>query len=577
MSGDSPVAILYDAKGTALSVTQSQAVSSSQPGIVVLASGSGGWKALRLSDTGDLFVTGSLTIVPSGITIVSSSNQPTVNQGNSGTQAQGWFTRITDGTQVLGTGSSAPLWVTGSVLATSPVLTQSVKLDQWSTGVTGALVLVGTGSVTGSVAVLNFPVTQSVKLDQWAPGVTGTVGLVGVKPNGTSSQASLDFNSFLNVTIGDIATHLDDKAISADKAVFGMGVVSPRITKIHGDFEQSLSANFVTSSVSGTGVVAQGNSTAFVSTGTGSFASASLFSSRSIQYSPGREVYVQFTSRFTTPTHTSSFQRAGLFTSSSGIFIGYSGSSFGLTVRSASIDTFVSQANFNVDTLSGAPTSHFARADVPEVLNPQLTNVWRIRFGWLGAAPIMLEAMSPDGEFVLAHKVRVPNTFTAPVLSQHNLPIGLEAQKTNADSTNLRVDTSSWDAGQVEDPAGLGIEEIRGNEYRSSNVTSQTADSTIYTVLPGRILMVTSLIIAINNASVPVAGKLYLRDGGVSGTVILPLDVTTASAGGSPANLFMNIIFPTPLRFNTSVYANIVAGTLTYSVTFVGFDTRAST
>jgi hypothetical protein len=58
----SPVTVLFDSDGTELSVSQSQAIEVSQPGIFAVGSGSNGATFFRVSDDGSLFVSGSFEV-----------------------------------------------------------------------------------------------------------------------------------------------------------------------------------------------------------------------------------------------------------------------------------------------------------------------------------------------------------------------------------------------------------------------------------------------------------------------------------------------------------------------------------
>lgn len=167
MSFENPLSVLYNSEGYEVSVSQSQVISGSpQPGLVVVGSGSDGKaRFFHVTSDGALFVTGTLGIDVNETLTVSMSNQPTVDQGNAGTNAQGWYVRITDGTQVLGTGSSAPLYVTGSLAAN-----------------------------------VVFPVTQSVSIDQWLPAVTASTRDIGASVTVVSSAEANTTNFTLLTT-----------------------------------------------------------------------------------------------------------------------------------------------------------------------------------------------------------------------------------------------------------------------------------------------------------------------------------------------------------------------------------------
>lgn len=207
MSLENPLSILFNTEGIELAVSQSQALTGSgvQPGILSMGSGSdGNAHYMRVSNDGSTFVTGSVAIngqvavsnfpavqpvddnggsltVDGTVTVTNTSGTPLfitssadkpvfitgsvtatatlqpntpVSQGLPGGILDAWNIKITDGVQVLGTGSSAPIWISGAVtsnIGNFPV-TQSVKIDQ---------------SITLPVSVSNFPAIQVV---------TGVVG-----------------------------------------------------------------------------------------------------------------------------------------------------------------------------------------------------------------------------------------------------------------------------------------------------------------------------------------------------------------------------------------------------------------
>jgi hypothetical protein len=144
MSLENPLSILYNSEGLELAVSQSQALTGSgvQPGLLMFGSSSTGnaipWRA---ATDGAMFVTGTVNA-----SFSPSANTP-VSQGLAGGISDAWNIKITDGTQVLGTGSSAPVWVSGAV------------------------------TVAGTVNVGNFPTVQAVSVSNFpaVQTVTGTI------------------------------------------------------------------------------------------------------------------------------------------------------------------------------------------------------------------------------------------------------------------------------------------------------------------------------------------------------------------------------------------------------------------
>lgn len=240
-----------------------------------------------------------------------------------------------------------------------------------------------------------------------------------------------------------------DQNSAADRETFGAAVIGHRSSMITADWALAFAANAVTLTVTGGGTGTQSNGLALLTSGVAVTASVFVQSKQRIAYQPGREIYCMFTAAFTTPTSASTFQRAGIYDTNNGFYIGYFGTTFGISSRTAAINTDTAKAAFNVDTLAGATGSLFTRNGTPEALDPTKENVYRIRFGWLGAATITFQVMAPDGNWVTFHKILAPNISATPFIQNPNLPMTMEVSKTGADATSLVLGTSSWDAGVV--------------------------------------------------------------------------------------------------------------------------------
>jgi len=258
--------------------------------------------------------------------------------------------------------------------------------------------------------------------------------------------------------------------------IFGAQITATRRLQIderlfRGDLNSII--NLSTTS-SGTGIISNGS--AHFSTGTSVTAQAKGVSAQTTAYSAGYEVFAHFTAAFTAPTSASSYQRIGLYDDSNGFIVGYNGTDFGITIRNGGIDTFVNRTNWNTDTLTGLSGSLFTRNGVPESVDLAQLNIWRIRFGWLGSAPIIFEIMSPDGSWLPFHMIRQPNSSTIPSVTNPNLPITVDVNKTSSDSTDLIIHTACWGAGvtstkeTLEDPqTGQYLNIDSRNEIRTAN------------------------------------------------------------------------------------------------------------
>ena len=115
-----------------------------------------------------------------------------------------------------------------------------------------------------------------------------------------------------------------------------------------------------------------------------------------------------------------------------------------MTIRTGGSDTTTPKGSFNLDTLTGGAGSKFTRNSVPEAIDLTNQNVFRVRFGWLGSAPIVFEVFSPDGVWVAFHVIRMPNSQSTPSICNPNLPITLWMSDTG---TGLTMGSSCWAAG----------------------------------------------------------------------------------------------------------------------------------
>jgi hypothetical protein len=194
-----------------------------------------------------------------------------------------------------------------------------------------------------------------------------------------------------------------------------------------------------------------------------------------VTYRPNSETYAAFTAIWQSGGLANSHQRIGIYDANNGFFIGYEGVNFGITLRKGGVDTFTAQASWNVDDLTGAITSKYTRNGVPEAIDFTKDNLFRIRYGWLGAAPIYWEVLSPDGEWVLFDIYRHPNTTGGTTINNPDLPMTLDIQKTGAGATVLTMNTACWAAGTTSPYTKIG-----------STITDNTLANMSRSVITGR-------------------------------------------------------------------------------------------
>jgi hypothetical protein len=290
------------------------------------------------------------------------------------------------------------------------------------------ITLPGTGAVVAADDVSSVWY-QRVKLTDGTEGSTAAIG--------GSALFGLDTN------LKALPTGMLDS--------FGKLQVVNCINDIDVQFFRDVPANLVT--ISGTGGTASSTTVPGLmrmSTGAGTTNDIKAVSLDNVMYRAGGEVFCLVTAAWLDGGVATSSQRIGLYDTNNGFFVGYEGTTFGITSRTGAADTQVAKASFNVDTLVGGATSRFTRAGTPEAINLALLNVFRIRFGWLGAAPIRFEVLSPDGEWVLFHVIKQPNSAATPSIQSVDLPITAHLVKT-AGATDIRMNTACWGGGTTYD------------------------------------------------------------------------------------------------------------------------------
>ena len=131
---------------------------------------------------------------------------------------------------------------------------------------------------------------------------------------------------------------------------FGHLVIAEVVNQIDIQFFRNTPANLLTVTTATGGATSQVGGSGKFETSTAGTASAKGETTQSTSYRSGSEVFCVFTSSFTTPTDANGFQRIGLYDTNDGFFIGYEGTSFGVTVRNATSDTAVAKGSFSEDS-----------------------------------------------------------------------------------------------------------------------------------------------------------------------------------------------------------------------------------
>ena len=337
--------------------------------------------------------------------------------------------------------------------------------------------------------------------------------------------------------------------ITTNSDILGVSVTGRRNNEIELSFFDSFDSNLITNTTASGGSATISGGHARYRTGTNVNGAARGETVYKCNYRPAHEEYAFFTAAFTTGV-ANSFQRIGIYDTNNGAFIGYEGTSFGVTLRSATVNTTIARASWNGDPLDGSVGSIFTRAGTPEAINLTYSNLYRIRFAWLGSASFLFEVFSPDAKWVTFHTIRIPNSQLAPSMETPNLPMKIECVKSADGATDLSIYTACWAAGTTSDYNPI-TETL--TDYSQANLTravlagrSSTGGGTYYNVkvnpsgslitaigditgIVGQNTMANSLPVAIasNQTAIPVSQSGTWNLNNITGTVSLPTGAAT--------------------------------------------------
>lgn len=330
--------------------------------------------------------------------------------------------------------------------------------------------------------------------------------------------------------------------------VLGVAVTGQRNNEIEISFFDTFNTDVITNTTASGGSATITGGHACYRSGTNATGSAKGVSVYTCKYRPAHEEYVFFTAAFTAGV-ANSYQRIGLYDASNGFFIGYEGTSFGVTLRSGGVDTTTARASWNGDPLDGSVGSKFTRGGTPEAINLTYSNLYRIRFAWLGSASVYFEVFSPDGGWIVFHTIRIPNLQLNPSIQNPELPITIDVTKTSG-ASDLSLYTACVAAGTTSDvnPLNETLNKYSLAKLTRSVITGETTaggggfvnvkvnPSGSLTValgditgVVGQATMANSLpvVLASNQSAIPVTQSGTWNINNISGTVTLPTGAAT--------------------------------------------------
>lgn len=298
-------------------------------------------------------------------------------------------------------------------------------------------------------------------------------------------------------------------------------------------FPYNLNTDIVSTSTVGSGAVTYASQFANISSGAAINSSGTLQTVRFLEYNPGTGALAKFTCVFGNSV-SGNTQIAGIGTSTNGLFFGYNGTSFGILYRSAGVDTWIPQEQWNGNRMLGDES-------YIQTLNPLKGNVFQIRYQWLGFGAIQFGIEnSITGLIEIVHTIRYANSNTAVSLQNPSFPfMAVSSNTTNNTAVIMKIPS-----------IGLYIEGSDGSagETRNAITNTKTGVSTEVNILT---LSNKSTYQGVTNTVVVQPDFLTIAVDGTKNAIIKVY--LNATLGGSPSY--------TDIRTNNSVVAYDVAGT----------------
>ena len=306
--------------------------------------------------------------------------------------------------------------------------------------------------------------TQVVAIDY---GAGGSENLTVPDFATETTLASIDGKVATEATLASINSQIiGGITATLNSDVLGAAVTAVRNNEVELSFFDSFNSDIITNTTASGGSATISGGHARYRTGTNATGAAKGVSVYSCKYRPAHEQYCFFTAAFTTGV-ADSYQMIGLYDTNNGFFIGYEGTSFGVTLRTGASDTTTARASWNGDALDGSAGSLFTRGGNPEAINLTYSNLYRIRFAWLGSASVYFEVFSPDGNWVTFHTIKIPNSQLDPSIQNPELPITIDVKKFSG-ATDLSLYTACVASGTTS--ADFSINETL-NEYSLAKLT----------------------------------------------------------------------------------------------------------
>lgn len=381
-----------------------------------------------------------------------------------------------------------------------------------------------------------------------------------------------------NPIIGGFDPSLRHSILNSKMNSAGDVMTNQRVPQVQAQWDKPLNNNAVTPSNSGGGnAPTQGNGLLTLSCGSAVTGQSDAVTNTNIIYSATAPMWVEMTAAVSAvPTNANTsvwfiyhgddtnYIRFGLVGSNLVIQAGRGGSQY--------INQTITSVNVSTGQTALIPAD-FLRSGTAEAINVLDLNIYGLEWRYLGIGPIFITVTPPDGGApTILYIQQRPNTEALPTTFSASLPIRQRITKASSDAQVISLVAGSWAGGTMEPAVFFEPHEIKSRKQIQMAYAAQSASlSPAYTVSPGRVLYIKSLNISLLNTNTGANGRLDILD---NGTLLHTVEISAATNQGN-AFLVSNAAFQVPLIFSTNVQATITGGTITYGLSFVGYERSA--
>ncbi len=328
-----------------------------------------------------------------------------------------------DNANIEVTQGTSPWIVEGNVVATLSGNLAGITGNVTVVDGGGSLTVDGNVGITGNVNICTMPEVE-IKNDTGNPipvskdtntnSVTNPIYVEGV--NNASFFAPTQSDAFGRLRVSNPLTLFDTQARYFDHQQFSSN------TAVGGSVTYNANSSTFALSVSGNGSTVQRETT------------------KTFIYQPGKSLFILNTFAMNTPT-AGLTQSVGYYNDENGIFFEADGTTLNMVIRStssgATVETAISQSNWNGDTLLG--TGGSSNPSGIE-LNPALTQIFWCDIEWLGVGSVRCGFVI-GGQYIVCHTfnhANIPGNTTT-YMTTACLPVRYEISSTGPIGTMTQI------------------------------------------------------------------------------------------------------------------------------------------